>query len=81
MPVEDILHDYIAALPDDFDRDLPDLCWAHYQTVKKFGVKRTLDRLAEEFPICLQCVRLAKTLEREGWCTARGGRWRWRWRR
>ena len=29
-------------------------------------MKRTLDRLAEEFPICLQCVRLAKTLEREG---------------
>ena len=31
-----------------------------------FGVKRTLDRLAEDFPICRQCVRLAKTLEREG---------------
>ena len=31
-----------------------------------FGVNSTLDRLVEEFPMCLQCVRLAKTLKREG---------------
>ena len=66
MPVEDPLHDYLASLPDDFDRRLPDLCWNHYQTVKKLGVKRTLDRMLEEFPVCTQCVKLAKQLQSEG---------------
>ena len=66
MPDPDILHTYIASLPGDFKERLPDLCWAHYQTAKRFGVKRTLDRLAIEFPICTQCVRLAQSLEREG---------------
>lgn len=57
---DNILHAYIASLPGDFKERLPDLCWAHYQTVKRFGVKRTLDRLVEEFPICTQYVRLVE---------------------
>ena len=57
----------LSSLPSRrLDKRLPDLCTEHYQTIRRLGVKRTLDRLAGEFPICLQCVRLAQTLEREG---------------